>query len=408
MIRVHVVLTTTDEALAAWLRAWGDEPSDIALVAVEPDSSGLLAAVGDGSGIDVVLIDEGIGSLPSHELARRIVARHPHLAVVLIADDVDTGVLGRAIEAGARGVLGRHSGSEEFRARITGAAEWSRDIRRRLGIARDEPSPARQGTLVTVAAGKGGTGATTLCVLTALTLGGQSSVCLVDLDLQTGDIPSYLDLTHRRSIVDLVEVADDITPTLLADAVYVHPDGPHVLLAPAEGEYGEDVTADVVRRVLEALRARYDIVIADCGASMTEANVTAVEMADRVVVTATPDLPGLRGAKRLARLWSRLQVRKDDDLAVVLVRHSRRSEIQPEFAAKILGLPLLGTRIPAAFWALEPAVNNGTGLRVDDPSLGRAVRNLVTELGLVATDDAGPATAERGSRRGRRPGRDGR
>jgi pilus assembly protein CpaE len=206
------------------------------------------------------------------------------------------------------------------------------------------------------------------------------------MDLQTGDVPSYLDLVHRRSIVDLVDVAAEITGAMLADALFVHEGGPHVLLAPAEGERAEEVTALATKQILGALRSRYDVVLVDCGAFMTEGSVTAVEVADRVALTVTPDLPSLRAAKRMSELWVRLHARKDDDLSVVLVKQSRRSEVQPDFAGRILGLPLTRTTVPPSFKALEKAINNGTFAHVEDEAYRRSIARLGAELGILPTD----------------------
>ena len=55
----------------------------------------------------------------------------------------------------------------------------------------------------------------------------------------------------------------------------LHESGVDLLLAPADGERGEEVTDRVARQVIHALRARYDVVIIDCGTQMGAANTTA-------------------------------------------------------------------------------------------------------------------------------------
>ena len=123
--------------------------------------------------------------------------------------------------------------------------------------------------MVAIAGAKGGVGATTVAVhlaLEAARRGPDRSVCLVDFDLQAGDVRSYLDLTHRRSVGDLVDVASDLSSRQLDESLSAHPSGLRVLLPPPEGERAEDVTGDVARRILGALRSRFDVVVVDVGA----------------------------------------------------------------------------------------------------------------------------------------------
>ena len=51
----------------------------------------------------------------------------------------------------------------------------------------------------------------------------------------------------------------------------------------------------------------------------------------------TPDVLALRGVRRMRELWKRLGVREDEDVKIVLNRASRRREIQPDLARKVVG-----------------------------------------------------------------------
>lgn len=394
-----LLLGVADQTQANSLRAQLSELADIQVSGVERSSGDVVGALADEDTVDVVLVHEDLGPLPALDLVRDIALRYPHIAVILMVADATPQTYTAAMEAGARGLLAARPSLDELRTRVVAAGEWSHSMRRRFDASFAGPLPGRGGTLIALAGAKGGTGTTTLAVHLALAASAaRRTVCLVDMDLQSGDLPSYLDVTHRRNIADLVEVADDLNPTVLADTLYVHPNGPHVLLAPSQGERGEDVTARATRQILGGLRSRYDLVIADCGSHMSEGAAMAVEMADRVLMTVTPDLPALRAAKRLGRLWARLQVRKEDDLAVVLTRHSRHNEIQPDFARKILGMPLLRATVPAAFRALEESINTGVPPSVTDEGFRRAIGQVATEIAAVPSATA-PGTAGRRRRR---------
>lgn len=403
-----LLLGVGDERLAASLRAQLSELPDMHISSAEGSSGDVVGALEDEPAVDVLLLHEGLGPLPTFQLVKDISLRHPHLAVVLVAEEPTPETFSAAMEAGVRAVVSTQPSLDELQTRISTAAEWARSMRRHLDPSiTGGPLPGKGGTLIALAGAKGGTGTTTLAVhLSLIASGARRTACLVDMDLQAGDVPSYLDLTHRRSVADLIDVADDLNPTVLSDTLFVHPLGPHVLLAPGDGERGEDVSARVTRQVLGSLRSRYEVVIVDCGTHMTEASAMAVEMADRVIVTTTPDMPALRAARRLVKLWSRLQVRKEDDLGIVLTRASRHNEIQPDFARKVLQLPTLRTAVPSAFRALEAAANTGTPTGVDDDGFRRSIGQLAAEVGIVdtpgTTEGQQPGASAFGRRRKRR------
>ncbi|NEB82244.1 AAA family ATPase, partial [Streptomyces sp. SID14478] len=262
-----------------------------------------------------------------------------------------------------------------------------------------ELMPAGGGArVVAVTGAKGGVGTTLAAVQLALAARASGrSVALLDLDLQSGDVASYLDVQFRRSVADLAAIRD-ITPRVLQDAVFTHETGIDLLLAPADGERGEEVTDRVARQVVHALRARYEVVVVDCGTQMGAANAAAIELADQTVLLVTPDVVAVRAAKRMVRLWDRLQIRKAEETLTVVNRHARTTEIQPTLVERVTGTKTTRTSVPAAYKELQAAVDAGRMQDLDNRStVKQALWALAGELGLVAAPD--PAAGGRRSRR---------
>jgi pilus assembly protein CpaE len=389
-VTYQVLLGVGGYEVGVELRALLEESGEFRVLETAPTASDLMTAIGRRE-LDVILIHDELGPVPVLDLVREVVARYPHIGVVLIVREGTAEVLSRAMEAGARGIITQPLGLDEVQARLSAAASWSRTVRRHLsGDLADLAVGAGAGvggTLLAVAGAKGGVGASTVAAHLALLARGnaqQHRVCLVDLDLQAGDVPQLLNLTYHRTISDLVEVSDELTARALEETLYVHPSGMRVLLAPGEGERGEDITGRVAKQVLGGLKARFDVVVVDCGTTVTEANAVAVEMADQVLVVATPDVLSLRAAKRLIKLWGRLQVRKDDDLMLVMNRTSKQNEVQPDLAQRVVAVPQARATLPAAFRSLEPALNSGAPHLLEDGHLRRALTELGQETGVVA------------------------
>lgn len=357
---------------------------------------------------EVVLVHERIGPVPALELIREVALRFPAVGVILVTADASPGLYSAAMDSGARGLVGLPLSYEELAQRVQAAAAWSVGVRRHLGHGGDVfTGPG--GTVVTVSGAKGGVGTTVAAVQLALAAKASGmTVALADLDLQAGDVASYLDVQFRRSIVDLATI-QDISPRVLQDAVFTHHTGMGLLLAPGEGERGEEINDRSVRQIVSALRNRYEVVIIDCGTQTTSANAAAIEMADTTLLLTTPDVVAVRAAKRMVKLWDRLQIRKAEETTIVVNRYMRNTEIQPPLIEKITSTKVSRVVIPANFKELHAAVDAGRMQDLESKStVKQALWGLAGELGLVKTPEGaekqGKFKGDRGSvgvRRGR-------
>lgn len=407
---VRVLSGVADPDTARALTGLLDQlPGVSAAATALPDSTSLLDALARAAeaGLhelpEVVVVHDRIAPTPASEVVREIALRFPAVGVVLLTADPSPAVLSGAMDCGARGVVGLPLSYDELGARVDAAATWAAGVRRHLSPppGTEEPQAGAGGTLVAVAGAKGGVGTTVTAVQLALAAcaAGQS-VALVDMDLQGGDIASYLDVQFRRSVADLAGIGD-ITGRVLQDAMYVHQAGPALLIAPAEGERGEEVTDRSARQILYALRQRYQVVVVDCGTQMGGANAVAVETAQTAVLVTTPDVVAVRAAKRMVRMWDRLRIRKPLDTTVAVNRWTRGTEIQPSLIGRITGTRMATAVIPAAYRELQPVVDAGRLQDLDHRSTVRqGVRALAAELGLTAGEPLAPAPKALG-RRGR-------
>lgn len=377
----RVLLAIPDQEVAARARALLEEVGDVEVVGGVTSSSQVITTLTDTEA-GVVVLDEQLGPLPVMDLARDLNHRMPQVGVVLLAREQTAELLRTAMGAGIRQVVPLPLTMSEFHGGIMSTFEWSQAVSDRLERAATQPREQFSGRVIGLAGAKGGVGTTTLAVQLALALqraDRERSVCLVDLDLQTGDVRSYLDLTHRRSLSDLVDVATELTTGHLQDAMFTHASGLRVLLPPVHGEDGEDVDGRVTTRIIGGIRARFDVVVIDLGTVMTEATAAAAELTDELLVVTTPDVVALRGANRLLSLWQRLHV-VSDTATVLLNQVSRDNEVTPQLAERVVRAPVLAATIPASFRDLEAATNTGVPDRISG-GVRAAVEELLVELG---------------------------
>jgi pilus assembly protein CpaE len=400
-----VVIGAGDQVVAYEIRSLVGEVEDLKVVDVADTSVRLEDAVLKRDP-EVVLVHAGIGPVPVLQIVRELVMRRPGAAVVVLADQVTPEVFSEAMDAGARGVMQYPVGLEDLQARLTSAAQWSVQMRQHLSQAgAATASDSGRGRMFVIAGSKGGVGTSTVAAHLAhdyVRSTSGKSVCLVDLDLEKGDLANLLGASHRLDISDLAKVADDLGPQTVSSAIHRDASGVALLLAPANIEDVGVVQDRETRLILGAVRRHFDLVIVDAGSHVTPVSAAAVEVADEVVLVTNPDVLALRGVHRTLDAWARVEVRKPDAVRVVLNRVSRTADIQPDAAARLIPSRPAASTLPAAFKRLEPGINYRSPEEVKDRAWWGDVRRLSQEL-TVTTATPEARHPRRGQRRsGRR------
>jgi len=184
------------------------------------------------------------------------------------------------------------------------------------------------GALVVVSGAAGGCGASTLaCGLALAWARARRPTCLLELDLDRGDLAGALGVEPDRSLADLVPVAGELAPEHLRQAAYPHESGLAVLLGPGRPGASAEWDAGALERLLAAARSKRACV-ADAGAGAPAPAVTAAATA--VLVVAPACHAGARRARRLAAMLPDARAR--------LVAAPPRCAPDQELSPRALGL----------------------------------------------------------------------
>ena len=352
---------------------------------------------------DVVIVHASIGPTPVLQVVRDLAMRRPGTAILVMADQVTPEVFTEAMDAGARGVLNHPVSLEDLQARLTSAAQWATQMRRHLTTPSDlMAASSGRGRVFVVSGSKGGVGTSTVAAHLAYdyvrSVPGKS-VCLVDLDVEKGDLANLLGVSHRLDISDLAKVADDLGPSTVSSAIHRDPSGVGLLLAPANIEDVGSVGDREARLIIGAVRRQFDVVIVDAGSHVTPVSAAAVEVADEVVLVTSPDVLALRGVHRTLDAWGRVGARKPEGTRVLLNQVSRAADIQPDSVARLIPTAPLRGSLPAAFKRLEPGLNHRSPAEVKDRTWWSSIHQVAREIGLIGADETPSAKGPRDRRR---------
>lgn len=380
---IGAVIACTEQGLAAQLRELLGELGDIEVLAVAESTSELESAVLEREPT-IVVVHEDLGPAPVHPVVRDLSLRRPGSVVVMLTDGSAASITA-AMTAGARSVLELPLTFDDMQRSVQGAIDWARQIESLLtgGGGRGSSGPSRSRVL-TVTGGKGGVGTTTVATHLAWqhVSARKDKTLLIDLDLEKGDVSSYVDVKYRISIADLAKVAGDLSVRTVLDGTLEHESGMFLLLPPEDVRDVEWVTPQAFREILSLLRGEFDHIVIDAGSHVTPLQAAAVESADDMVTVVTPDLAAIRGARRSIAAWESLGARKSSEVRVLVNRQSRDRELQPRSIAQLVSPPLLAASLPESPRALEASVNSRSPELVTHQPWWKAVRTLGEEVRL--------------------------
>lgn len=179
---------------------------------------------------------------------------------------------------------------------------------------------APRGKVIAVYRAAGGMGATTIATNLAWELASIKkdpvSVGLIDLDLQFGDIATYLDLPKRDSAYELMSNAGAIDATSLEQTMAKFKDSLRVLTCPPDVVPLDMISGNDVELLLNVAAAQFDFTIVDLPAALTEWSEQVFAQSEITYVVTDQSV---RGAKDTLRYLQGLKAAGMDMAKVQLV-----------------------------------------------------------------------------------------
>ena len=225
-------------------------------------------------------------------------------AVIIVTDSVNVDLVNTAAQLGIRQVLSFDVEPQAFTDKIIEVNALEQKLLGQLKIERRVRSKvyAFYGT-------KGGCGTSSIVSNTAIALANHGKkVIVLDFDLQHGDINLLLDLDSKDTIVELARDPEGISIEKVNTSVALHPTGFSVLCAPKSPEYGEYVTADHIRKIVENVRPYFEYILIDLGCDYADTTLAALEVCDEIELIVNLNISSLKGMKDILNIFQTLRV----------------------------------------------------------------------------------------------------
>jgi pilus assembly protein CpaE len=222
------------------------------------------------------------------------------------------------------------------------------------------------GSVISVIAPSGGSGASTVAVNVAAALAKQhGEVGLIDLRLSTGDLAAFLDLVPQHTLGDLSNNFDRMDATMLEMAMAKHQSGIRLLAAPREYSEVKAVTAAVVRQTTALARRRFPYVVIDLENIFSEEQVEALWQSDVTLMVVRLDYTSLRNAQRAMSHLQEIGLELDR-VKVVANRYGERKQLSIIQAKEVLQKDI-AYFVPDDPSSINRAVNEGIPVLLQRP-----------------------------------------
>lgn len=318
----------------------------------------VIASVGTGqeaidicakSDPDVVLMDINMPDLDGIKATELIRSTDTSAQVIMLTVQGEISYMRKAMIAGARDYLTKPPEPDELISTIRRSAAFAREERKRkqaeraalLAASGASQEIPKNGQLVMVYAPKGGSGVTTLSVNIACALQNlEGRTLLLDANTQYGDIPMFINQNSRYCLLDFTSRADQLDSEVIADLVMQHKSSEmDVILGTPKFEQAEQIQAEALGVVLDALLLEYKYIVADMPRQIDDLFLTILDRVSVIVVPIMQDLPAIRNAQVFLDLMSTLNISREKIL-MVMNKADRRISITADRISKNLKLPI--------------------------------------------------------------------
>jgi len=277
-----------------------------------------------------------------------------------------------AMRAGAGEFLDRSAGRDallEALTRFTTSRSRNRNV-------------AGRARIFVVLNAKGGAGATTTAVNTAIALQEAASrVVLVDF-APIGHAALHLNLRPNFGVVDALQNLHRMDASLLDGLMTPFKNGLH-LLAGMQQPLPAVPTAAELARLFDLLVSHYSYVVVDCGGRMDQTTRLICDLSNAALLVAQTDVVSLWSAGRIQSFLQEGGSR--DRVRLVLNRYKKIPGFSDEDVERATSCKVLW-KVPNNFQLIGPAIDKGVPVALQEtPDVSRSYQGLAAALADAAT-----------------------
>ncbi len=240
-----------------------------------------------------IVLGSGVDMSAATSLSDTLRVQRSTVSVILVRKRVDSSVLAEALRSGMRDVV-----EERDLTALSTAVRRAHSLQQALIAGEGGSHEPVRGRLLTVFSAKGGVGKTTVATNLAVAMAEAGhKVCLVDLDLAFGDVAITLQMFPENTIADAVGMQSALDADSIGELLTRYSDNLQALAAPTTPLAKATISAELITKILAALKQRFDFVVVDTPPAFDDQVLQAFDASDMLLLLLTLDIPALKNIK---------------------------------------------------------------------------------------------------------------
>lgn len=238
-------------------------------------------------------------------------------SLIVFGDESDNGALKIALRIGAADFVSDRSSLEDLIPLLKNAAE-------------EKIAARKLGQLFVFLNTKGGSGATTIALNTAVEVALQhkNKVLLLDLDIHFGVIMDYLNINPVYSINDAIANVADLDEISLHSLVSKHSSGLHVLSFKHENHNENFDKAMQLGKLLPTLMEFYPYIFVDLSIGVDRMFSPVLSHSSKVFLVTQQNLVGIKNTSRIAKSLMLEYGISKEQIELIVNRYEKRQQIK--------------------------------------------------------------------------------
>ena len=237
--------------------------------------------------------------------------------------------------------------------------------------------------IISVYSNKGGIGKTTIAVNLASELANVTGekVALVDLNLQLGDVSTFLNIkssfdagyiirklvsSNKVSVEKMLEQYKDTNLYILSDPSYI--------------EQSESITPMLIEKLFTNLKQAFQYIVVDMSSNIDANTLKILDLSDKIMFTMIVNIPSIRNAQRCLNLFKSRNYSKDK-VKLIINRYMENDEITVSDIENTLSEKIY-RKIPNNYFTIMEAINRGMTIWEINPNsnIGSSFREFASDL----------------------------
>lgn len=294
--------------------------------------------------------------------------------IVITSADYSTNSIVKAMRLGAKEFLPKPVIKEDLQRIVS------------IFLQHEDEEDESASKIITVYSNKGGIGKTTIAVNLAAELAKttKDKVALIDLNLQLGDISTFLNLNPAFDvsyvIKNLIEKKED---TLLKAFEKYKQTTMFVLSDPNYIEQSESITPQQITNLFQALKRVFPYIIVDMSSNIDPNSLKILDLSDWILFTTIVNIPAIRNSQRCLNLFKSRRY-PEDKVKIIINRFMENDEIKAEDIETTLGEKIYW-KIPNNYFSIMEAINKGVTISEINPNSN--IANSFRDFASKVSDD---------------------